>query len=148
MVNIANMARTYSEVYAFLEVIGQAYIEKIPAQIYDTIKEKRDLNYKPDYNKNGIMTEDMISKEALALIAGLYLEYWCENESEKRELKQAYINNSEKEQEKFSYENLFKRESVEEKQTNEETALVEYQEKNIFGKLLNKIRTYLKLRKK
>lgn len=145
MINVANMEKAYSEVYAFLNAIGEEYINKIPSRIYNTIKNKRDLSYQPIYNKNQTMKEDMISKEALALIAGLNLEYWCEDEKQKQELKQCYLNNLKKEQEQYSYENLFKNENVQEK--NEITVLVEYQEKNIFKILLNKLRKWLKNRK-
>ena len=41
------------------------------------------MNYNPEYKVNQKMTNDVISKEALALIAALNLQYWCEDEKEK-----------------------------------------------------------------
>ena len=142
MVNVSNMSRVYSEVFAFLEAIGEEYTAKIPTKLYTTIKVNRDFSYSPIYNKNQTMTKDMISKEALALIAGLNLEYWCENEIEKNKLKECYINNLKEENRQHSYENLFKKPDV---QVSEETALIKHEEKSIFRKMLNKIKYWLKI---
>lgn len=38
MINSAKIPRAYSEVYSFLNVLGNYYINKIPDAIYDTIK--------------------------------------------------------------------------------------------------------------
>lgn len=144
MINTANMAKAYSEVYAFLNVAGDEYINKIPIKIYTAIKNNRDFNYNPVYKSNQIMTKEIISKEALSLIAGLNLQYWCEDEEEKKRLKQCYIENGRKEQEKYSYENLFKKEQdKEEKVIENETALIEYEGKSsIFLKLIKRMKSW------
>lgn len=147
MINIANMSKVYSEVYAFMNTIGEEYSNKVPSKIYDKIKNNRDINYNPSYQSNQIMTEAMISKEALALIAALNLQYWCDDEK-REELKQCYRNNAEKEAKKYSYENLFKKEFSEDikiknisKMATEETNLpIEMKKKTIFEKIVNIIR--------
>lgn len=108
MINSVKIPRAYSEVYSFLNALGTYYISKIPDAVYDTIKENRDENYNPIFNKNESITENNISKEALSLISAINLQYWCHNEDEKKILKEAYINNDNIEKEKYSYDNLFK----------------------------------------
>jgi len=87
-------SKVYSEVYSFINALGSYYIEKLPKDIYETIMKNRDTNYNPKFDKDQILKKDMISHEALALIAGLNLEYWCEDPIEKEKLKKIYINNS------------------------------------------------------
>ena len=83
MINSAKIPRAYSEVYSFLNVLGNYYINKIPDAIYDTIKENRDKSYTPIYDKNENITQNSISQEGLALISALNLQYWCNDEEEK-----------------------------------------------------------------
>ena len=109
------------------------------------------MNYNPEYKVNQKMTNDVISKEALALIAALNLQYWCEDENEKVRLKQKYIENGKIEQEKYSYKNLFKKDekeeilSVEDKQ--QETEMIEYKEESFIVKLVNKIKFWFRRKK-
>lgn len=146
MINSTNIPRAYSEVYAFMNTIGQEYINKVPKRIYEKIKNNRDENYNPIYNKNQKMTKDCISKEALSLIAGLNLKYWCENEEEKKRLKQCYKTNQLKEQEKYSYENLFKKKEMKEEKI-QTTELIEYKKDNVFIQLISRIKNWLKRKK-
>ena len=92
MINSAKIPRAYSEVYSFLNVLGNYYINKIPDAIYDTIKENRDKSYTPIYDKNENITQNSISQEGLALISALNLQYWCNDEEEKTKLKEITIN--------------------------------------------------------
>ena len=138
------MAKAYSEVYSFLNIAGEEYINKIPIKLYQVIENNRDFNYNPVYKSNQIMTREMISKEALSLIAGLNLQYWCEEEEKKR-LKECYIENERKEQVKYSYENLFKKEPNKETVIENETALITYEKKSsVFWKLIKRIKSWIK----
>lgn len=87
MVNTVKIPRAYSEVYSFLNTLGSEYIYKIPEEIYNTVKENRDKEYNPVYQKEQTLKEGMLSIEALSLIAALNLQYWCSDE-EKKELKE------------------------------------------------------------
>ncbi len=100
VVNVANFPRAYAEAYAFINALGDTYIRKIPTSMYHTIEKNRDIHYHPKFEANQTMTEGMISKEGIALIAALYLEYWSEDEAQKTQLKQIYASNA-KQQEKI-----------------------------------------------
>ncbi len=154
MINVANKAKAYSEVYSFLNVLGISYISKIPKAVYMIIEEKRDKEYNPIYSINQEVTEETFSKEALALIAALNLQYFCKDEKIKKELKQKYLENAEKEKQKYDYDNIFRnnKESskIEEVQNfvdntlSTETHLVEYKEVKWYKKIFEKILEILK----
>ena len=100
MINYSILPKAYSEVYAFIEALGIDYKRKIPKKVYNNIDKLRDKNYNPKYHKDQSLSLDIISKEALALIAALNLKYWCYNEEKRNELKKQYVENYKKEQEK------------------------------------------------
>ena len=142
MIRTVNISKAYSEVYAFINALGNDYIEKIPIRIYNEIKNNRDSNYNPKFDSNQTIKPGDISQEALALISALNLQYWCTDQEEKNKLKRTYLENTKKENEKYSYDNLFKNKT----QTTEQTelpkiekntvAMVEYKE-SIFTKIKN-----------
>ncbi len=142
MIRTVNISKAYSEVYAFINALGNDYIEKIPIRIYNEIKNNRDPNYNPKFDSNQTIKPGDISQEALALISALNLQYWCTDQEEKNKLKRTYLENTKKENEKYSYDNLFKNKT----QTTEQTelpkiekntvAMVEYKE-SIFTKIKN-----------
>lgn len=148
MVNIANTSKAYSEVYEFINSLGNEYKSKLPKKIYSTIQDNRDKNYIPKYKTNQSVDNNTFSKEALALISALNLQYWCEDVEEKERLKKVYRKNQEFENEKYSYDNLFKNNKIEqqiqEEQQSENVQMIEYKEENIFQKFINKIKTIFK----
>lgn len=154
MINSKQLPKAYSEVYSFINALGDSYIAQIPTSIYNTIKENRDINYNPKFEASQTITKGMISQEALSLIAALNLQYWCKDENEKIKLKQTYIENTKKEDEKYSYDNLFKHKknetievTDEQESIPKETALVEYKE-SLFVKIINKIKNIFHFGKK
>lgn len=140
MVSTVKIPRAYSEVYSFINTLGIEYKEKIPDKVYDTIRDNRDKEYNPIYKKEQTIQEGILSYEALCLLSALNLQYWCNDNEEKNILKQKYIENTKKEQEKYSYDNLFKNKQpkVIESTSNEpkHTEMIEYKE-SIFTRIKN-----------
>jgi len=148
MINTMNIPKAYSEVYSFINALGLEYKEKIPNRIYEVIKEQRDKECVVTLHKDQEITQGMLSHEALALIAALNLQYWCTDNEEKQRLKQAYMLNTEKENEKYSYDNMFshKGKSEDEEVENnlkENMQLIEYKE-GIFKRIFKLIRRIFK----
>lgn len=147
MINIANTSKVYSEVYEFINSLGNEYKNKLPKRIYLTIQNNRDKNYIPKYETNQSVASNTFSKEALALISALNLQYWCEDAEEKERLKKVYTENQKLENEKYSYENLFKNnkmeKQVQKEQQSENVQMIEYKEENVFRKVFNKIKEFL-----
>ena len=133
----------YSEVYQVLNFLGNEYIDKLPKSLFNMLEKKRDINYEPKYTEDIPLNKQNIKKETISIIALLHLNYWCENENEKFELKQIFKNNEDMYEnelrEKYNPDNIFKK-HVQEKIIKNEVALVEYKE-SIFKRLINKIKS-------
>ena len=139
----------YSEVYEVLNFLGKEYIDKLPFDLFNMLKEKRDKDYTPWYDENLPLAKQNIKKEALAIIALLHLNYWCENEREKEEIKKILKDNEDKYQEelrkKYNPDDIFKKHISISNTVKEETALVVYKE-SIFKKIINKIKRVFNLK--
>ena len=146
MINIANNTKAYSEVYSFLNALGEEYINKIPKSVYSIIRDNRDKSYNPTYSKDQNVEKNLFSKEALALIAALNLQYFCTDEIQKKELKSIYLKNDEIEKEKYNPDNIFKNNQIKKEEPIEEKhlELVEYKEYNFIQKIINKIKEIFK----
>ena len=133
----------YSEVYQLLNLLGNEYIDKLPKSLFNMLEEKRNINYEPKYTEDLPLNKQNIKKETLSIIALLHLNYWCENENEKNELKQIFKNNEDNYQnelrEKYNPDNIFKK-HIQENIVKNEVSLVEYKE-SIFKRLINKIKS-------
>lgn len=143
MINTIKIPRAYSEVYSFINALGDEYKEKIPTKIYNTIRDNRDKEYNPVIKKEYTIKKGMLSHEAITLIAALNLQYWCEDSEEKKILKETYIENTKKEQEKYSYENLFKnnKNPIDEEVDipKENVEMIEHKEQKWYQRLFAKI---------
>ena len=81
----------------------------------------------------------------------LNLNYWCKDENERKELLKMYSENDKKIEaemrERYNPDNLFKKKEKVEQNNDikqERTELIEYKEKNIFRKILDRIMQFLK----
>lgn len=138
MINVLNTPKAYSEVYEFINVLGDKYKKQIPEELYLNIQSGRDKTYTPEYNINQEVTSSTFSKEAFALISILNLKYWCNDESEVSRLKSVYMKNEELEEEKISPSNIFKTNF---QATASSLSLVEYKE-SLWTKLVNKFKSF------
>ena len=63
----------YSEVYQILNLLGNDYIDKLPTRLINMLREKREINYNPEYTDDIPLNEQNIKKETMSIIALLYL---------------------------------------------------------------------------
>lgn len=131
----------YSEIYQVLNLLGYEYINKLPDSLFNMLKEKRDINYNPIYVEDIPLDKQNIRKETISIIVLLYLNYWCENENEKIQLKQLLKKNEDKNQDeirnKYNPDNVFKKHNKNIVQN--ELAIVNCKESKI-KKIINKIK--------
>ena len=136
----------YSEIYQILILLGYEYINKLPSSLFNMLKEKRDINYNPIYREDIPLEKQNIRTETISIIVLLYLNYWCEDEKEKNELKQLLKNNEDQYQNelrnKYNPDNLFEKRNNDDIQN--ELAIVNYKEP-IFQKIINKIKNIFKI---
>lgn len=135
----------YAEVYEILSFMEQKYIDKIPLKLMELFREEKLKDYKPNIEPTIPLNEQKLQKKTLVILAMLNLNYWCEDENEKKELIKLYAENDKRKEElreKYNPDNLFKKKEkiVEDNKINQEnTQLIEYKEQNIFKKILSKI---------
>ena len=144
---------TYSEVYEVLNLLGNEYIDRLPKSLFNMLKEKRELNYNPQYTDSLPLHKQNIKKETLSIIALLHLNYWCENETERLEIKQILKNNEDKYKEelriKYNPDNIFKQKNIEknaETVINDEVAAMVVYKESIFKKFINVIKNIFLIR--
>lgn len=151
MENKNELSIAYAEVYEILSFMEQKYVDMIPLKLLELFKEEKEKEYKPNINPTIPLDEQNLQKKTLSILAMLNLNYWCEDENEKKELIALYAENDKRKEEelreKYNPDNLFKKkeqifEDNEIKQEN--TQLIEYKEQNIFKKILNKIMNFFK----
>lgn len=90
-----NIRQAYSEVDEFLTLLTDEQINKIPLKLRNFFKEEKDNEYKKGIDIERPIKEQDLKSETLAIIAFLNLQYWCEDENEKAQLRQTYMENEE-----------------------------------------------------
>lgn len=101
-------AKVYSEVYSFLNLLGQKYIEPLPKKLYNLIEEKREKTYNPIFDLTVPLYKQNISERAAAFICILHYNYWCTSEEEKHQIKKILEHNTEQAKKKYcDYEKMF-----------------------------------------
>ena len=131
----------YSEVYEILNLLEDEYLLKVPKKLINMFKEQRDLEYKPQIDLTKPLEEQKLKRKTIVLLAMLNLNYWCDNEKEKKEFLEELKRNEEYEksflEEAYDIDNLFKK--GRKKDNKENLELVQYKDKNFIQKILNRI---------
>lgn len=150
-----DLYKAYAEVDEILPFMEDVYIDKIPKKLRELFKNERLEDYKPNIDPKIPLDEQKLQKKTFSILAMLNLNYWCEDEKEKQDLIVIYAENDRKKEElreKYNLDNLFKKKETEQKieepqkNTAENTVLVEYKEEKFFKKLIKKIMNFFKRR--
>ena len=146
-----NLSKAYTEILLILSYMEPKYIDMIPKKLLELFNEEKDKYYQPNINPNISLAEQNLQRKTLALLAMLNLNYWCKDETERKEMLKIYSENDKKIEtemrERYNPDNLFKQKEKEEQNSEaeqENTELIEYKEQNIFKKMLNKIMKFFK----
>ena len=106
-----DQAYAYAEILEILSFTHISLTSKIPKKLISIIKENALSTYEHHLDRTIPLENQNISSETATLITLLSLNYWCESEEEKKELKAILSQNEKiKEEElrkKYSYENIF-----------------------------------------
>lgn len=128
----------YAELDEILSLMSSEYVDKIPLKFRDFLSREKDINYIKKIDVNKPLEAQNLQRKTLVLLAVLRLNYWCENEEEKLEFLNE-LNSNEKEQlKRFNTDNLFSNNQKETK--TEDSQLIEYKEKNVIQKIIEKIK--------
>lgn len=70
-------SKTYKELYEILSYMDKVTVMKIPIEILQTIKKKKDNRYITKIDKNDIFNEKNVNRETIDLLCHFYKHYWC-----------------------------------------------------------------------
>lgn len=104
-------AYAYAELLEILSLMEDNYVNKIPKKLMSIFKEYSLPSYEKHINPDIPLEEQNLSETTSALLGMLMLNYWCESEEQKQELKQTFEENERKYQEelreKYNPNNIF-----------------------------------------
>lgn len=141
--------KAFSEVEQIIALMPEGLQKKIPEKFKNILSTWKDKNYVPYIQEP--FEECNIMEETKIILAVIYRDFLC-SEKEKEEIKlrdSQQLQEYEKElREKYNPDDIFKNKKnnqikIEETQS-EETAMVEYKEKNFLQKLFDKIKHLFK----
>ena len=75
----------YAELSEILKMMEPKEVNKIPKKLLEVIEKEKSNTYIPNYSSKIELNSQNIKKETLAMLALLYINYWCEDENEKKE---------------------------------------------------------------
>lgn len=136
------------EVLTILAYFDNGLIEKIPARVFDQLKElaaDSKSDFYIDTEKN--LDEQNISEKSKDLISLIYHNFVAD-ENEKNELSKIWNENENKYQEelkeKYNPDKIFQNSAKDASTIENNTAMVEYRKENIFDKIRKFIKNILK----
>ena len=137
----------YEEVYEVLTCMNEDAINRIPKNIFNDIKEKRNIHFYTKINKLDIFNENNISKEAMDFLCYLDYNYWMSDEDKKSVddiiYKKKIIEEEEK-LKKYNPDDIFKNRNADVKIEENSTSIVRYEEDGFFKKIINKIKKWIR----
>ena len=140
---INTYAKAYTEVLEILKYFSEEEYSKIPQEKIDFYKNNMDRNYNYNINPNIDLSQQYISKEANAILITLFRDYFA-TESQKKTLNNLLNQNQNKleniKREKYNSNDIFKNNHkstiIENKDNNQETALINISNIKLYEKIL------------
>ena len=135
-----NTRQAYSEVHEFLELLSEEQRQKIPIAHRVLFDNERDKEYVKNIDISIPLKEQELKEETLAILALLYLQYWCEDEEEKEQLKAIYAKNEAVYQsmlsQKYNSKDIFNKKEDHSIENNNEIQISD-SEQTIFKRIIN-----------
>ena len=145
--------RTLCDIDIIINELEDKEKNMIPSKLRKIIHDNKLESYQSEIRTDIPLEQQHLHPDTQAFLAMLYLNYWCQDENEKRELRVTLADNEEKFQkelsEKYDVYNIFKERQERTVNKNEEemkeTQVTVYKEP-LIKRVLNKIFSFLKRR--
>lgn len=142
-------AKAYTEVLEILKHIPKEEYERIPKTEIQFYESNCDKTYKYEYDETKEVKDQVISREANAVIISIYMNYFA-NEKQKsiidEILKQNAINEENEKKEKYNINNIFNKpqENPNQNETLENLPVkIDEKKDNFIKRIINKIKKML-----
>lgn len=131
----------YAELSEILKMMEPEEVNKIPKKLLEVIEKEKSNTYIPNYDSKIELNSQNIKKETLAMLALLYINYWCEDENEKKEYLKLIEENEQKYQVKLNKKtDITKFFESEKKERIQEQSLTVVENKNLITRIIEKIK--------
>ena len=138
-----NGKKIYNEIYEFLSLLGDKYINLLPTELYKFISNNQLPNTEItiDFSRD---LDGQISDEALCFIAYLNMKYWCSNEEKNRLAKMYSLNDSEDISNDPFFERIKNNPNFARDYEKDNKSMIVYENKNVFQKFASKVKNIFK----
>ena len=140
-----NYHKAYVEVLEVLKYIPKEDFEKVPKDIIETLKSKKDMEYKYELNKDVAFENQILMNETKAILANFFRDYWAtteqRNDIKEKERKEEW--EEEQNKIKIDYDEVFKR-NAKSVPPKKETQIVVVEEKKWYEKFVDWIKNIFK----
>lgn len=136
----------YAELSEILKMMEPKEVNKIPKKLLEVIEKEKSNTYIPNYSSKIELNSQNIKKETLAMLALLYINYWCEDENEKKEYLKLIEENEQKYRQQIREKTDIKyitRAPKIEKNNVPEQELAVVKNKRFIKKVIEKIKSFL-----
>lgn len=137
----------YAELSEILKMMEPKEVNKIPKKLLEVIEKEKSNTYIPNYSSKIELNSQNIKKETLAMLALLYINYWCEDENEKKEYLKLIEKNEQKYQqqirEKTDIKYITRTQKIEKNNVPEQELAV-VKNKSFIKNVIEKIKSFLK----
>ena len=144
---MSNRNNAYTEVYTILQELNEEEFNKIPAEIIETIEANRNEEYEYELDDELELKEQPMLPETKAILFNLFRDYLATPEQKAKIIR---MQNEERQKNELKKSKMYSTDVFENKEEKkietpekEIVQLVKYKE-NIFKKILNKIKSFLK----
>ena len=137
--------KAYTEVDNFIELLDEYHKNKIPKKLREFFKNEKEEKYIKNIYRNIPIKEQNLLQVTLSLIEFLILQYWCDDEEERKRLRKIYTENEKTAMKqmrlKYDINNIFKerRKEVIEEETKDNVAMIRYRD-SLIQRIVNKIK--------
>ena len=128
-----------------MELLDEYHKNKIPKKLREFFKNEKEKKYIKNIYRNIPIKEQNLLQETLSLIAFLNLQYWCDDEEERKRLRKIYTENEKTSMKqmrlKYDVNNIFRerRKEVIEEETKDNVAMIRYKD-SLIQRIVNKIK--------
>lgn len=137
----------YAELSEILKMMEPKEVNKIPKKLLEVIEKEKSNTYIPNYSSKIELNSQNIKKETLAMLALLYINYWCEDENEKKEYLKLIEENEKKYRqqirEKTDIKYITRTQKIEKNNVPEQELAV-VKNKSFIKNVIEKIKSFLK----